>query len=229
MFNWKLNRVKYTLPNFQIGRTNKDNRNARLVDINAVVDSTNTILTEIDTEVSNLGDRVTALEDWTYVEVPITETMLEAGGGNLLPALSSRLQYYVLGDFILETNFVGADGDWSGSVDADDLFVIGGNIGGASVNASFINTALPGGEGDNRFNVVQLVPVPGFHIATALGEANVYSNISSLNQANDTIRFAVVDGGTMGGKPLTHTGTTPITMIAKFYYKIGTKGTGQTF
>jgi hypothetical protein len=47
MFDWRINRLNYRLPNRTFAKTFKDNRWARLVDINAVVDETNEILEQI--------------------------------------------------------------------------------------------------------------------------------------------------------------------------------------
>jgi hypothetical protein len=45
---WKINRLLYKLPNRPFAKTNKDNRAARLVDINFVVDEINLVLEEIE-------------------------------------------------------------------------------------------------------------------------------------------------------------------------------------
>ena len=45
---WRINRLLYKLPNRPFAKTNKDNRAARLVDINFVVDEINLVLEEIE-------------------------------------------------------------------------------------------------------------------------------------------------------------------------------------
>lgn len=54
MFDWRINRTNYRLPNRPFAKTNKDNRWARLVDINAIVDETNEILEQIGEAFENL-------------------------------------------------------------------------------------------------------------------------------------------------------------------------------
>ena len=53
--SWILNRIKDILPNRPFGKTAKDNRVARLIDLNQTIDSTNTILSEISNEIDSLN------------------------------------------------------------------------------------------------------------------------------------------------------------------------------
>lgn len=60
--HWSINRLKYILPNRKYGKTHLDNRQARLIDINTVVDEANAIFGEIETALSTVDtDTNTAL------------------------------------------------------------------------------------------------------------------------------------------------------------------------
>ena len=48
---WTINRLLYKLPNRPFAKTHQDNRAARLVDINFVVDEINLVLAEIEASI----------------------------------------------------------------------------------------------------------------------------------------------------------------------------------
>lgn len=52
MFNWIVEKLNYRLPNHRIGKSHVDNRQARIVDINSVVEELNLVLQDIDSKVS---------------------------------------------------------------------------------------------------------------------------------------------------------------------------------
>ena len=56
MFNWTIERLKYVPPHRPFGKTHKENRNARLIDINNVVDQVNEALYGISESLNNSWD-----------------------------------------------------------------------------------------------------------------------------------------------------------------------------
>lgn len=48
---WSIDKLKYVFPNRPFGKTHKENRNARLVDVNAVISDINEVLVEIEAEI----------------------------------------------------------------------------------------------------------------------------------------------------------------------------------
>jgi hypothetical protein len=52
---WSIDKLKYIFPNRPFGKTHKENRNARLVDINSVIEDLNKILAEVETDIDGAG------------------------------------------------------------------------------------------------------------------------------------------------------------------------------
>ncbi|MHA2085456.1 MAG: hypothetical protein ACXABD_17000, partial [Candidatus Thorarchaeota archaeon] len=48
---WSIDKLRYIFPNRPFGKTHKENRNARLVDVNAVISDINEVLVEIEAEI----------------------------------------------------------------------------------------------------------------------------------------------------------------------------------
>jgi hypothetical protein len=89
---WSIDKLKYIFPNRPFGKTHKENRNARLVDINSVIEDLNSILEEVETDIDSAG--ASSFEELT--DVP-------AYSGNQLKALrinaaETALETYIASD-----------------------------------------------------------------------------------------------------------------------------------
>lgn len=103
MFNWEIDRVDFSLPNRPFGKTHKDNRMSRLIDLDRMAQNVNTVLASIDTQVSTMEDSL-ANSGYTYTERLVTATELtnmESVYVELLPALTGN-NYYVFDTVIAE-------------------------------------------------------------------------------------------------------------------------------
>lgn len=91
----EIEKIKYILPNRRVGKTNKDNRAARLIDINDVVEQVNKSLTEIN-------NNIPIVEPTLYKEVNFNSSQILNSGTSsmeLLPDASAGKYYTGYIDF----------------------------------------------------------------------------------------------------------------------------------
>ena len=207
MFNWKLNRIRYKLPNRPFAKTAKDNRMARLVDLDATVEETNTILESIDSEVSALSDAQPL-----YAEYTVSLADMNAGDAKVaFPALSPGSSY-AWDKMILEASQSDV------TVPSNGMIAIESNMGGAIIDGTFVNNEV----GESDVNVRQVVPSVG--VAQQLLDASYLSkyNAEALYQNGaDRVTIAFIDDSL---STAAFTGGTSGSILIKFWYHIETNG-----
>lgn len=185
---WSIQRLKDLLPNRPFGKTSKDNRVARLVDLDYVINSSNDIFSNIEAAidaVSVISDGVTIIGDGTLAN-PLQATGVESVTGlntNNTDPRNPIIQISVDG-----TTITGA------GTPASPLVAIpsGGETSTYS-NVVFVDLI----NGNNTIGLINRFDRPFLTIPAAVTAAAALSGISTVNRALVYIRRGQYNGPTL--------------------------------
>lgn len=174
---WSIDKLKYILPNRPFGKTHKENRNARLVDVNAVISDINEVFAEVETELGNSYTKETVVFGPTELNAFSSTNKL------VLKEAAGVGKFYNLEKLVFRLKAGPSSYNFSAST-ALHVFLNGGGAIYSSISTEIITL---------RDNAVAIVYPQGSRV---LNVAGVDLATTSIGLENSTIELGLATTGT---------------------------------